>query len=197
MQHTVNDRKDLEQSWLIQRLNAPRDHGAFKDNPFSFGGGYKNGGLTEEAMSLIRSIWSFDYMGSAEFEWGSVPATLHKIAERASKGEMQAGTFTIPLAEVKPKWGDKRIPAADEVGIIYVLAPAKWYEEIAERIREIARKGYEFSLKGDSRLNNALRPVDEWDDTKGWLELDNGFAFFVDEEMWRKTCTLFGVEVAE
>ncbi|MDO8604190.1 MAG: hypothetical protein Q7K40_02200 [bacterium] len=30
---------------------------------------------------------------------------------------------------------------------------------------------------------------------QGWLELDNGFMFFVNEDMWREFCKLFGVVV--
>ncbi len=30
-------------------------------------------------------------------------------------------------------------------------------------------------------------------DTCGWLELDNGFLFFTDVEMWRRASGLFGV----
>lgn len=59
--------KELKQTYLVQRLNRPTNG---YDNPFSFGGGLKNGGLSEDAMKLLRPIFSFDYMGSAEFEFG-------------------------------------------------------------------------------------------------------------------------------
>ncbi len=64
----------MEQSYLIQRLLAPVDY-----TSLSFGGGLRNGGLSDKAMELLRGIWSFDYMGSAEFEYGAVQEALEKL----------------------------------------------------------------------------------------------------------------------
>jgi hypothetical protein len=33
-------------------------------------------------------------------------------------------------------------------------------------------------------------------DTQGWLELNNGFFFFIDETMWKSTAALFRQKVA-
>ena len=70
--------------WLVQRLNHPRPSWKnqeidIKDNPFSFGGGLKNGGLSSDIMNSLRSICSFDYMGASEYEWGALPTTLNNI----------------------------------------------------------------------------------------------------------------------
>jgi hypothetical protein len=84
-------------SYLIQRLEEPWGGMAqFKDNPFSFGGGLRNGGLSQEAMDLIRGIWSFDYMGSAEFEFGAVPEALNAIANCTT---LEAFSFRPALRE--------------------------------------------------------------------------------------------------
>ena len=96
----------LKESWLIQRLERPRTfkvQGKAVDNPFSFGGGYKNGGLTDEAMDLIRPIMSFDYMGAAEFEFGAVPETLSKIARQ---DDLVAWSFSVTKAN--RGWDKKR-----------------------------------------------------------------------------------------
>jgi hypothetical protein len=69
---------ELNNTWLIQRLE--KSHGNY-DNPFSFGGGLKNGGLSPDAMNLLRPIFSFDYMGSAEFEFGAIPKSLKYMAD--------------------------------------------------------------------------------------------------------------------
>lgn len=65
-----------KQPYLIQRIEPPITF----INPFSFGGGLRNGGLLPEAMSLLKGIFSFDYMGSAEFEYGAIPNSLDHIA---------------------------------------------------------------------------------------------------------------------
>lgn len=188
---------EMTRSWLVQRLDKP--HGrtllGLKDNPFSFGGGLVNGGLSGEVMDLLRGIFSFDYMGAAEFEWGAVPKALGALAERAEK--LTAWTFTIPVAKVAPHWKERDKPAPEGDATLYVIAPAEWRKEIEKRIRGWAAKPYE-GLKEGTRLDGVLRPPA--DDpyptrTAGWLELDNGWFFFADEDMWRATAELFGVTI--
>lgn len=187
--------KPLENSWLVQRLKRPlRREGVFGgDNPFAFGGGLVNGGLSDEAMGLLRDIFSFDYMGSAEFEFGEVPKALTRIA----RAKLSAFSFAVPLAEVPPNWRDKAKTKGTGEATIYALAPADYAADVEERIRAWTRAEHA-DLKEGLRLTNALRPVEEWDgDVCGWLELDNGFLFFTDREMWEKTCALFGVALTQ
>lgn len=166
---------EFQASWLVQRLEKPiQPAGLFKDNPFSFGGGRLNGGLSKEAMSLLRGIFSFDYMGASEFEWGAVPEALQKLA----KADLAAFTFDI------------------DGSTIYVLAPSWWRADVEARIREFAKDAYGYRLKEVTRLYGVLHNERYTERLAGWLELDNGFMFFTDEEMWRKTCELFGVKVS-
>lgn len=184
-------------SWLVQRLQQPRGgRAATFSEAFAFGGGLQNGGLSDEAMGLLREVWSFDYMGAAEFEFGAVPEALSKLA----KASLLAHTFTIPLAEVAANWRDKSKATPDGDAPIYVLCPAGWESEIERRIRGWAADAGadDLRLKEPTKLASALRPVEDWDsDTCGWLEISNGFLFFTDEPMWRKACALFGVAVEE
>lgn len=166
-------------SWLVQRLEKPHrapDGSPFKDNPFSFGGGYKNGGLTDDAMTLLRGIFAFDYMGAAEFEFGAVPQAFAVIART------KLAAFSID-------------PAFEAEHVVYVLAPAEWATEVTTRIREFAKGDYDkdaYRLKEATRLRAVLDGDKFTDRLGGWLELDNGFMFFTDKEMWEQTCKLFG-----
>lgn len=191
----------MERSYLIQRLERPwrtsEEHPLFgKDNPFSFGGGLRNGGLSEEAMNLTRELWQYDYMGSAEFEWGAVPEALQKMA----KTELEATSFTIDLNDVAKDWRDKSKKAVKGEATIYTLAPPSFRDEIERRIRAYAAESYipkdpELRLKEATHLASTLRPYSEYDGrTVGWLELDNGYMFFTDEDMFKGACSLFGVE---
>lgn len=187
-----------QRSYLIQRLERPyrlgTEHPLFgKDNPFSFGGGLVNGGLSKEAMDLTREIWAYDYMGSAEFEWGAVPEALQKLA----KSELETGTITIALNDVAKDWRDKSKKAVKGEATIYVLAPVGCLEEIEKRVRAYAADSNDpdYRLKERTNLSSTLRPYSEYDGrTVGWLELDNGYMFFTDEDMFKSTCSLFGVE---
>lgn len=186
---------EMRRTWLIQRLQQPRRWGpAGVDNPFSFGGGLRNGGLSDDAMSLLRGVFSFDYMGSAEFEFGAVPEALSGLAQdfnSLTAGSLKIQLKTVPKSYRAPE--DEPEPTGETE--VYYLARRQHEVEVRKRIRSLATKDYR--LKEATRFPAALRPYDEWDgETQGWLELDNGFAFFLDRDMWEKTCSLFGVEVS-
>lgn len=203
---TTGDTMDC--TWLVQRLNPPyrakpgsSNQRPTRDNPFAFGGGLRNGGLSAEAMDLLRDIFTFDYMGSAEFEFGAVPKTLTKISEQAHAGTLQASRIDIAVSEVRPHYREPKgfKPDTEAVRPVYLLCRADWVPEVEARVRAIAKEGCRYDLKEAACLDEALRPDPTPDAYRrehcGWLELDNGFMFFTDREMWQATCALFGVEV--
>jgi len=167
MERPLEMREEMRRSWLVQRLQIPR-----APNPFSFGGGYENGGLTKEAMGLLRNIFSFDYMGSAEFEWGAVPNALQFLA-RQGHGEKNLVADMIVFPE----------------GIVSYICPKQYEEEVKKRI--IAWAHNKGETKEHVGLYEALHK-DEWPGALGWLELDNGYMFFVDKDMFEKTKELLG-----
>lgn len=193
---------EMERSRLVQRLERPwKGTGFFglKDNPFSFGGGLKNGGLNDGAMDLLRGIFGFDYMGAAEFEFGAVPKALSVILD-GRKG-YEAFHFDIPFDEVAKNWREKTANSTYdgryEAGSarVFVICPRVHAAEVERRIREWAGDAYNSELKEGTKLAGALRPMGEWDtDICGWLELNNGFFFFTDEEMWTLTASLFDIK---
>lgn len=189
----------MKRSWLVQRLSQPHGGtflGQLKDNPFSFGGGLRNGGLSGEAMDLLRGLFSFDYMGAAEFEWGAVPEALNRLA-RAK--DLVAVEFTVPLRHVAKNWRDKTDDQPKGSAHVFILCRAEDAVEVGDRIRGWAKSGDgREDLKECTHLAGSLRPFHEWDgEVCGWLELDNGFFFFTDREMWEGTARLFGVQVPE
>lgn len=182
----------MKRSWLVQRLCPPRG----QDNPFSFGGGLHNGGLSPDAMSLLRSIWSFDYMGAAEFEFGAVPQALRAIASTEHrKLRTRQITLRVPDDVAKP-WDEKTPPDAHD-RTIYLLGPEDFHDEAEHRIRGWAAgdSSRDFRTKEAVMLANVLRPGSYTPDVQGWLELDNGFLFFTDQQMFTKTCDLFAVPI--
>jgi len=169
--HLHNPMKD---SYLIQRLHKSESwsiKGKVLDNPFSFGGGLKNGGLTTKALDLLRDIFSFDYMGAAEFEFGAVPAALSFLTDQWVKKNGVSG----------------------EINGIYYVCPKPYEEEVKKRIEFFkAKQKYGYDTKSLVLLYESLQP-DSFEYVKknvGWLELDNGYAFFTDKEMFDKFITL-------
>lgn len=182
----------MKSSWLVQRLKKPYK----RDNPFAFGGGLRNGGLSDEAMEILRGVFSFDYMGAAEFEFGAVPKILQEMARSADVYE--AFSFTFPLAKVAKGWRDKS--EGDPIGdaTIYVICHKDDKKEVQKRIMSWAAKQYDpkNQLKEMTMLPQTLRPDSDWETgVEGWLELDNGFFFFLDKEMWKNVADMFGLEV--
>jgi len=178
-------REKMQESYLIQRLQKPlyfvrkdEEGNEIKiDNPFSFGGGLVNGGLSKEAMGLLREIFSFDYMGSAEFEFGAVPAALQFLAEQSEAKNLVTGV----------------------VESVYYLCPREYEKEVQKRISTF-KNGLKGGRMPETKEHVGLRDYFDRDDAYskknlGWLEIDNGYAFFVDGEMFTKFCTILGVKV--
>jgi hypothetical protein len=181
------------QSYLVQRLKRPTKSTVLgPDNPFAFGGGLRNGGLSGDAMALLRGIFSFDYMGAAEFEWGAIPEALSGLAKDADR--LVGFGMGIPLASVPANWrAPKNAPAPEGDGHVWVICRHEHQAEAVRRVEAFARG--EARAKERVGLDAALRPYSEWDgEVIGWLELDNGWFFFTSEAAWLSTCELFGVE---
>lgn len=158
----------MRRSYLIQRLSKP----AGFVNPFSFGGGLVNGGLSEEATDLLSGIFSFDYMGAVEFEWGAVPAALQFLAEQASANQLVAGEHN---------------------GVCYI-APTSYEEGVKRVIDQLISNEYDLRLKEHCGLATARNRKDANNRAPvGWLELDNGFFMFVDQQMFENTKRVFGI----
>lgn len=200
---------EMRPSWLIQRLNRPypkrEGESALAesvDNVFAFGGGLRNGGLSPEAMNLLREHFSFDYMGAAEFEWGRVPAALQRLGQFAEKGDLHHRTITIEHKAVAPHYReDKKAPAPEGSTEVYLLGHGKHMEQIEDVVSEIALKGYGFATKENTRLSETLRPGPDgpadWNRVGGWLEIINGYMFFVDRTMFEGVAALFSVDVTQ
>ncbi len=158
----------MEITRLIQRLEKPKGF----VNPFSFGAS-GNGGLGKEAQELLKNIWSFEYMGSAQFESGAVPEALYKIAGYCSSGNAVNSFIRL----VKP---------------VYYICERKEEDEVIDRIKKLAKsENKHFNLKSWCGLERNLKGEESAQRLSGWLELDNGFMFFVDKEMYDKVFDLF------
>lgn len=188
---------ETERSWLVQRLEKPHGPlfgGRVKDNPFNFGGGLKNGGLSDEAMDLMRDIFSFDYMGAAEFEWGAVPKALQSLA---AADALKAFEMVIPFAKVEKSWRKEDIHPTG-TATVFVICPGEMGDEVQDRIEGWAKGGEAApSLKEPTRLAGVLRGDPYTDRLVGWLELDNGFMFFTDRPTYEATAALFGLQVTD
>jgi hypothetical protein len=185
----------MNEPYLIQRMTKPtRKNGKVFDNPFNFGGGYVNGGFTEKAWAIIKEIVAFDYMGAAEFEFGSLPKSFGEIVKNhATYG---AGEITI-----------NKIP-------VYYICSAEMQETVRDWIKGLAKD--KFHLKCSSGFKRAVGYLDKWDNdylekekkkdknfvpywekTIGWIDIRNHYMFFTDKETYDKLVELFRIGIPD
>lgn len=202
----------LKRSWLVQRLSRPHMREGVFDvllSGMAFGGGLRNGGLSTEAMGLLSKVFRFEYMGSAEFEFGKLPEALQRIARSSENPGLVGRSFEIEFSEIAPNTTvppkNSESKKLDGTATVWFLCPKGWEDEVVERVSTWAGKLWNSDLKENTRLASTLCPLRDFEledkalgmETCGWIELDNGFMFFTDEKMWRTTCQLFGAEVPE
>jgi hypothetical protein len=161
-------RQEMKPSYLIQRLKRPnhwtRLDGTKVDNPFNFGGGLVNGGLPKEVMDVLREIFSFDYMGSAEFEFGAVPEALRFLVIEYRRGKTTTGT----------------------VQEVFYICPTSYKNEVVKRITEFKSAEPQGHTKEHVGLYERLKdPTGYYRDLVGWFEISNGYIFFVDEKAYQ------------
>lgn len=180
----------MKNPYLIQRLQKPVGENPSPTNPFTFGGGYANGGMRKEFLEAVKFIFRFDYMGAAEFEFGEVPKAFEKMAENRKKSNLVAGCLKMKTP-------------------IYYISPGDCEEEVAKYIHLLATKGDYYKKKGDkwasinlkecTRLQRQFESekIDDVSGAFGWIELDTGFMFFIDKDMFEKTLTLYGLEIKD
>jgi hypothetical protein len=187
----------MEISHLIQRLQKPYEPikdtdnpliKALKANPFAFGGGYKNGGFDEKSYELINQVFRFDYMGSAEFEFGAVPKAMQFILE--NKKQYISKSFNVSW---KYQSWYKEEPEISGKSPVYVICKPDDLDEIKIRIKTWAN-GCNKHLKEITLMCPSLASKAE---IKGWIDIDNKFFFFIDKEMFEQTVQLFDITVKE
>lgn len=170
--------KEMVRTHLIQRLNKP--DGSI--NPFAFGGGLRNGGLSDEDVEVLKSVFSFDYMGSAEFEWGAVPAAINFIAEQASKET--------------PLYPEEECLTSGVHRDIFYICPKQYEKGVKVVITKLTENESSLRLKEYCGLLERIKnPRSGYrQDNVGWLELDNGFFFFTDKEMFENVKNFYGIK---
>lgn len=167
-------------SYLIQRLKRPykvENKLTALANAFSFGGGLLRGGLTKEAYEAVSKVCRFDYMGSAEFEFGAVPEAFKKIA---NYNEELIG-FSVPIDYQYKSWHDKDLKEGTK--LVYIICKASDKDEIIKRIKNMA-VGNPDRTKERICLDEAMAEHEYAKEIVGWLELDNGYMFFIDKQMY-------------
>ena len=193
-------------SWLVQRILQPREYrdavdslnmGAFTD------GGLSRGGFTDEDNRKMKTIFRFDYMGAAEFEFGAVRDAMYLMLE---DGKDLVGK-TIPMQYVyKPHFWEGRYeggPVIDEGATltgqrnVFIIARKKHMKEVIEKLKLWACEGPQMKEPPCFDKEMTGRWKDELMAPVGWFEIDNGFMWFIDDNMYKGMCWLMEVPICD
>jgi len=147
----------------IQRLLLPSEK---LTNPYVFGCGLRNGGISDQDMTKISKLASFDYMGAAQYESGKLSQALSDMARTHNQKD--------PLALKCIKLISKKV---------WVLANES---NLSEAIKVVKRLGttkkMDWKLKCPSLFPSVLKEQSKTQ-INGWIDIENNYMFFVDETM--------------
>lgn len=176
----------MRNPYLIQRLLKPYDNKF--ENPFSFGGGLQNGGLSKEAMQMLKDIWRYDYMGSAEFEWGAIPKSLEHIAKNSN--QYRSGSVSVKGCAHDYQLGKK----LRKDGIVYFVCKEDDSVEVVSWIHKFADNQKRVMTKEHVGLAETICQTKYSGDKAGWHDIDNHYLFFTDKKMFDGFKTIFGIQ---
>lgn len=154
----------MKTPYLIQRLKAP--HGGI--NPFC--------DINRSLQEAAKDLFSFDYMGAAEFEWGAVPTALRELGRQ------------------------HKLMTTFEVDKVYVICPESIKDEVKAWIELTAKDQCPNRTKERVSLKESLE-CKKYNDFKGWLKIEDDrcvepWMFFIDRQMFENVCQILGIAIA-
>jgi hypothetical protein len=182
---------------LIQRLEKPWEEKASKWDIHT-----PTLGFSPEFLKMIDEVMCFDYMGSAEFEWGALPKAFRAYAEELEKGNITTQTLSLECLKPDYIWPpeiEDKIPDS-KFADIYIIAPKKLMDKVIYFVETLGIE--EPRLKELSKFRNAVFAEDVLKHTDhasgkrtvGWFDIKNLFFFFRDKEMFDNMKIISGLE---
>lgn len=207
----------MKNTYLVQRLDKKPKSAKHALISQVFGGGMIQ--MSKAGWETIQSVCDLHYMGAAEYEFGTIPACLNSLVKDREK--LVTFPMTIKRTDIKPNWNHehahrmrrhaelkeakakgvkppraKKLVANVADATVYVICRRDDMVEVGERIRELAQD--KCHLKRGAGFSTALDPATDYDrEPIGWLELDNGFMFFIGYEEYCGMTQLFGLKPEE
>jgi hypothetical protein len=181
----------MQESYLIQRLELPYEIKEIKTPIQALAKfGFSATGLKKEALDVLSEICIFDYMGSAEYEFGAIPKALARMASNKNLIESVKNieySFCAPFSKNGMSETGERI--------VYIIYDKTTELIVVERIKAFAL-GKEHT-KERTQFNEALASYKYAKNIVGWFDLDNAFMFFCDREMFKDFAKIFGLKIGE
>lgn len=177
--------------YLIQRFTAPPEKtGSPLDNAHRvFGGAMR---LSEEAWDLLDAIFTVDYMGAAEFEFGALPQCLTRMLA-AADSFVRGSTEVTPFNDARKYRKGLQFPDPTPKRV-WFFCHQKHAELLPVLLQELAVTPLKHRLKENPRFAQALDSISEFDGgTQAWLDIQNDYFFSHNPEMFSKFADLLGI----
>ena len=131
--------------------------------------------LSQEFLLSLKSVMCFEYMGSAEFEWGAIPRCLYRILD--NREEFFATKFQAQGKD------------------IYIICKddEEYMSDIQRAIKRFSISDYGNRTKETVGLYDSLIYKKSISPC-GWLDIQNDFFFFTDRAMFEGVATLFYIK---
>lgn len=188
--------KTFKNPWLICRIKEPfRGKNEAAVDPMSVVEGTTER-VTEEqvgpAGAIMHQILRVDYMGAAEFEWGSIPYTLTRMA--AEREEYGVWQFTLLREDMPPEdWCERRVKKGDAQVLtgpvtLFTLSRRGHASDMEVAIRRMI-SGEQY-LKERTMMVDCLKYDQSYNEIVAWLDINNGAFWSANERLVRAMAKL-------
>jgi hypothetical protein len=194
--------------WLLQVITRPPKSDKFSKlaQTMSFGGG--GSGISKLAWDVLHELFGFEYMGSAEYEFGAPAKALEEIINLRKAKKLVIGSITVDAKDIElNKWsrgnsnydptvkkrGDKStLPKPGDTPVYFICRKGD-EDQVAKVIVLVARGKQQ--CKENPQGTQIFDPVADYDRKKiGWLSVTSGEPFIAvtDKEIFDNIVKVFG-----
>jgi hypothetical protein len=194
--------------WLLQVITQPPKSDRFSKlaQHLSFGGG--GAGLSEKAWEVVNQLFGFEYMGSAEYEFGAPRAAFEEIVNLAQDKKLITGKIIVEAKDIElNKWSrgnsnydptvkkrgqESSLPKPKDTPVYFICREGD-ADQVAKLIVLVARGKQR--CKEFPQGKYIFDPVTDYDKKKiGWLSVgkDEPWIGVTDKEIFDNIVGAFG-----
>jgi len=170
------------ESWIVQRLNKPEKTINPYGNTLEFD--------DTDSVDRVAKVFSTDYMGAAEYEWGSLPKAMSRMYEKSTSltmFEINVGRFGFKC------WLVYSFPY--DFGLFQIMALELRVKRLVEenylKGKDCKKLGKEVAKNDYGSFYVRVNNLEKYENLMGWFDLQNDFAWFIDKKMAEEFLLLF------
>lgn len=176
--------------YLFQKLITPEQNLWTK-----FGGGLPTGGIPSKQYKELTNIFDFDYMGAAEYEFGSLGESYTRFKKDSDNIRSENLKFQVSKKENKLSYKGSSNIRVRKVELHVLYRPDSINKNQCIEFIEGVYNG-KYRIKAGCNIktvvsNKALDDNYKPYNTLGWWDINNDMIIFIDEDVKNKTLQFF------